>query len=259
MRRYSPSLSDDINHTLSAHANQPDTFQQISPRNRHFPSRNAAICRRRSDSQRSTNSSRTTHTSSTFFYVTGDRAHVIALPGEIAHIRRSTSSAASPMRCATLRVILPAAVLQPAASTPLPPPPVATVAVALLSKLLETNWASCSILTGGTVARDLGTDGCSPSRAQRRRGTRVGGHVVAVVPTSTSRRHASSGCHWVASQCAVRWAWLVPAPAARPPLFTVPFLLPPFFASLTEQQRLGFPRSLSRGRRSLSHPQTDAH
>lgn len=75
----------------------------------------------------------------------------------LLHIRRSPSSATwSPMRCATLSVILPpAAALQPAAaSTTLV---AAATAAAALSKLLETNWASCSILTVivATLARDV--------------------------------------------------------------------------------------------------------
>lgn len=68
-----------------------------------------------------------------------------------SHVRRSPSSTAwSPIRCATLRVILPpAAALQPATAS--------TLAAAALSKLLETNCASCSILAiiGATLARDV--------------------------------------------------------------------------------------------------------
>lgn len=73
-----------------------------------------------------------------------------------SHVRRSPSSAArSPMRCATLSVILPAAAaLQPAVASTLA---AAATAADALSKLLETNWASCSILAvvGATLARDV--------------------------------------------------------------------------------------------------------
>lgn len=111
------------------------------------------------------------------------------------------------MRCATLSVILPpAADLQPAAAAST----LAAAAAAALSKLLETNWASCSILTviGATRARRRASVPTALGAAVARENRLAGG-------TRRRRRRDATrrpGRHSAANQSAPRMGVMGNAP-----------------------------------------------